>query len=75
MLRRIFGMERDETVAGWRELHNELNLYSLPDIIRMIKSRRMRWVGHVACIGRNVYGVLGGGGEARRKESARKTKM
>jgi hypothetical protein len=48
-------------------------LYSLPDIIRIIKSRRMTWVGHVVCIGRNVYGVLGG--EAGRKEIARKTKI
>jgi hypothetical protein len=49
-LRRIFGPERDEVTGGWRKLHNEElhNLYSSPSIIRMIKSRRMRWAGHVA---------------------------
>jgi hypothetical protein len=52
MLRRISGPKRDVT-GGWRKLHNEElhNLYSSPSIIRMIKSRRMRWAGHVACIG------------------------
>jgi hypothetical protein len=50
VLRRIFGLKRDEVVGGWRKLHNnELpNLYALPSIIRMRKSRRMRWAGHVA---------------------------
>jgi hypothetical protein len=50
MLTRIFGLKRDEIIGGWRKLHNvELhNLCTLPDVIRMIKSRRMRWVGHVA---------------------------
>jgi hypothetical protein len=50
MLRRIFGLKRDEVIGGWRKLHNENphNLYSSPSIIRMIKSRRMRWAGHVA---------------------------
>jgi hypothetical protein len=49
MLRRIFGPKRDEVTGGWRKLHNEElhNLYSSPSIIRMIKSRRMRWTGHV----------------------------
>jgi hypothetical protein len=49
-LRRIFGPKRDEVTGGWRKLHNEelRNLYSSPSIIRIIKSRRMRWVGHVA---------------------------
>jgi hypothetical protein len=55
-LRRIFGMKRDEVIASWRELHNEElhNLYSLQSmsIIREIKSKRIRWVGHVACRGR-----------------------
>jgi hypothetical protein len=48
--RRIFGTKRDEVTGGWRELHDkELhNLYSSPSLIRMIKSRRMRWAGHVA---------------------------
>jgi hypothetical protein len=50
VLRRIFGPKRDEVTGDWRKLHNEElhNLYSLPNIIRMIKSRRMRWAGHVA---------------------------
>jgi hypothetical protein len=54
VLRRIFRWKRDEVTAGWRKLHNsELrNLYSSPSIIRMIKSRRMRWAGHVAQMGR-----------------------
>jgi hypothetical protein len=45
------GLKRDEVTEGWRKLHNEElhNLYSSPSIIRMIKSRRMRWAGHVAC--------------------------
>jgi hypothetical protein len=47
--RRIFGLKRDEMARDWRKLHNEglHNLYSSPNIIRMIKSRRMRWAGHV----------------------------
>jgi hypothetical protein len=59
VLRRIFGPKRDEVTGGWRKLHNEElhNLYSSPNIIRMIKSRRMRWAGHVARMGenRNAY--------------------
>jgi hypothetical protein len=53
-LRRIFGPKRDEVTGGWRKLHNEElhNVYSSPSIIRMIKSRRMRWAGHVARMGR-----------------------
>jgi hypothetical protein len=48
VLRRIFGPKRDEVAGGWRKLRNEElhNLYSSPSIIRMIKSRRMRWTGH-----------------------------
>jgi hypothetical protein len=54
VLRRIFGLKRGEVTGEWRKLHNEeLNdLYSLPSIIRIIKSRRMRWAGHVARMGR-----------------------
>jgi hypothetical protein len=49
---RIFGPKRDEVIGGWRKLHNEglHNLYSFPSIIRMSKSRRMGWAGHVACM-------------------------
>jgi hypothetical protein len=70
VLRRIFGPKRDEVTAEWRKLHNEKlhNLYSSPDIIRQVKSRRMRWAGHVACIGeeRKVYKVLVGKPEGKR---------
>jgi hypothetical protein len=70
VLRRIFGPKRVEVTGEWRKLHNgELhNLYSTPDIIRQIKSRRMRWAGHVARIGegRNVYRVLVGKPEGKR---------
>jgi hypothetical protein len=70
VLRRIFGSKRDEVTGEWRNLHNEeLHiLYSSPDIIRQIKSRRMRWAGHVARMGeeRNVYRVLMGRPEVKR---------
>ncbi|KAJ4450954.1 hypothetical protein ANN_02389 [Periplaneta americana] len=63
-LRKIFGAKRDEVTEEWRKLHNaELHaLYSSPDIIRNIKSRRLRWAGHVALMGesRNAYRVLVG---------------
>jgi hypothetical protein len=54
VLRRKFGPKRDEVTGGWRKLHNEElhNLYSSPSMIRVIKSRRMRWVGHVERMGR-----------------------
>jgi hypothetical protein len=62
VLRGIFGPKWEEVTGEWRKLHNrELhNLYSSPDIIRQIKSRRMRWAGHVARMGegRNMYRVL-----------------
>jgi hypothetical protein len=70
VLRRIFGSKRDEVTGEWRKLHNdELNgLYSLPIIVRVIKSRRMRWVRHVARMGeeRGVYRVLVGKPEGKR---------
>ena len=53
VLRRVFGSKRGEVTAEWRNLHNELrDLYSLPNIVRVVKSRRMRWAGHVAQWGR-----------------------
>ena len=61
VLRRIFGPKRDEVTREWRKLHNEeLNLYCSPNIFRVMKSRRMRWAGHVARVRerRGVYRVL-----------------
>jgi hypothetical protein len=57
LLRRTFGPKGDEVTGEWRKLYNgELhNLYSSPDIIRQIKSRRMRWAGHVARMGRKKF--------------------
>jgi len=70
VLRGIFGPKRDEVTGQWRKLHNEeLNdLYCSPDIVQVIKSRRMRWAGHVACMGerRGVYRVLVGKPEGKR---------
>jgi hypothetical protein len=70
VLRRIFGPKRDEVTGEWRKLHNEEvhNLYSSPNIIRKVKSRRMRWAGHVARMGgeRKVYKVLVGKPEGKR---------
>jgi hypothetical protein len=63
-LRRIFGPKRDEVTGGWGKLHNEElhNMYSSPNIIKMMKSRRIRWTGHVARMGekRNVCRILVG---------------
>jgi hypothetical protein len=57
LLRRIFGSKRDEVTGGWRKLHAEElhNLYSSPSIIRMIKSRWMRWAGNVAWVGKKIH--------------------
>ena len=70
VLRRIFGPRRDEVTGEWRKLHNEeLNdFYSSPNIVRVIKSRRMRWAGHVAHMGegRGIYRVLVGKLEVNR---------
>jgi hypothetical protein len=64
VLSRIFGPKTDEVTGGWRKLHNEElhDLYSSSSIIRIIKSRRMRWAGHAARMGekRNSYGLLVG---------------
>jgi hypothetical protein len=68
--RRIFVPKRDEVTGEWRKLHNEelRDLYSSPSIIRIIKSRRMRWAGHVARMGerRNAYRLLVGKPEGKR---------
>jgi hypothetical protein len=72
VLRRIFGQKRDEVTREWKKLHNEelRNLYSSSSIIRIIKSRRMRWVGHVARMGkkRNAYRLLVGKPEGKRPQ-------
>jgi hypothetical protein len=64
VLTRIFQPKRDQVMGGWRKMHNEVfrDLNSSPSIIRIIKSRRMRWVGHVARMGerRNSYRLLVG---------------
>ena len=63
-LRRVFGPKRDEVTGEWRKLYNEelSDLYSLRNIVRLVKSRRMRWEGHVARMGegRGVHRVLVG---------------
>ena len=70
VLRRIFGPKRDEVTGEWRKLHiKELSdLYFLPNIVRVVKSRRMRWAGHVARMreGRGVHRVLVGKPEGKR---------
>ena len=64
VLRRVFGPKRDEVAGEWRKLHNEelSDLYSLPNIVWVVKSRRMRWAAHVARMGqgRGVHRVLVG---------------
>jgi hypothetical protein len=59
VLRRIFGPKRDEVIGGWRKLHEEElhNLYCSPRIIRIIKSRRMRWAGHVTYMERKLIPI------------------
>jgi hypothetical protein len=67
---RIFGLKGNEVTGEWRKLHNEglCDLYSSPSIIRIIKSRRKRWAGHVARMGekRNAYRLLVGKPEVKR---------
>jgi hypothetical protein len=64
VLRRVFGPKKDEVTGEWRKLHNEelRYLYSLPNIVRVVKSRRMRWAGHVVRMGegRGVHRALVG---------------
>ena len=70
VLRKVFAAKRDEVTGEWRKLHNEeLNdLYSLPNFVWVVKSRRMRWAGHVARMGeaRGVQRVLVGKPEGKR---------
>jgi hypothetical protein len=74
VLRRIFGLKRDEVTGEWRQLQNEElhNLYSAPGIIRTVKSRRILWTRHVAQMGEktNAYRLMVG----KRKETIRKIK-
>jgi hypothetical protein len=71
VLRGVFGPKRDQVTGEWRKLHNEEinDLYSLPNIVRVVKSRRMRWAGHVAHMGeeRGVHRVLVGKPEGKRQ--------
>jgi hypothetical protein len=64
VLRRLFGPNSDEVTRDWRKLHDEelYNLYILQNVVRMIKSRRLRWLEHVSFMGemRNVYRILDG---------------
>jgi hypothetical protein len=70
VLGRIFGPRRDEVTGEWRKPHNEEfhDLYSSPSIIRIMMSRRMRWAGHIARMGkqRNAYRLLVGKPEGKR---------
>jgi hypothetical protein len=70
VLRKIYGPKRDEVTENWRKLHNEElhNMYSSPDIIRQMKSRRMKWAGHVARMveKRKLYKLLVGKSERKR---------
>jgi hypothetical protein len=70
VLRRIFALERDEVMGEWRKLRNEelRDLYSLPNFVRIVKSRRMRWAGDVARMGKRrvVHGFLVGRPEGKR---------
>jgi hypothetical protein len=70
VLRKLFGPKRDEVKGEWRKLHNEdlNNLYSLPNIVRVVKSRRMRWAGYVARMREDkvVHRVLVGKPEGKR---------
>ena len=70
VLRRVFGPKRDEVTGEWRKLHNEQlsDLYSLPNIVRVVKSRKLRWAGYVARMGqgRGVHRVLVGKPDGKR---------
>ena len=70
VLRRVFGPKRDEVTGEWKKLHNEelRDLYSLPNIVQVVKSRRMTWAGHVAHMGeeRGVHRILVGKPEGKK---------
>ena len=78
-MRRVFGPKRDEVTVEWRKLHTEelSDLYSLPNIVRVVKSRRMRWAGHVARMrqGRGVHRVLVGKPEEKETTGETQTQM
>jgi hypothetical protein len=69
VLKRLFGSKRDEVTVKWRKLHNEElhDVYSSPNIVRVIKSRRMRWARHVARIGRREACIVFWWGNLREK--------
>jgi hypothetical protein len=75
VLRRIFGPKRDEVTGGWKKLHNEelFDFYFSPSIIRIIKSRRMRWAGQLPEWGKREMRI-GYWWKSRGKETTRKTK-
>ena len=79
MLRRVFGPKRAEVTGELRKLHKEelSDLYSLPNIVRVVKSRRMRWAGHVARMGegRGLYRVLVGKPEGKETTREAQTQM
>jgi hypothetical protein len=70
VIRRIFGTQMDEVTGEWEKLHSEEHhiLYSSPNIIRQISSRRLRWTGHMTCmgVGRKLYKVFVGKPEGQR---------
>jgi hypothetical protein len=79
VLRRIFGLKRDEVTGGRRKLHNEelRDLYCSPSIVRIIKSKRMKWAGHVARMGdkKNAYRLLVGKPERKRPLGRRRPRQ
>ena len=75
VLRRVFGPKRDEVKGEWIKLNNEelMDLYSLPNIVRVVKSRRMRWSGACSTYGGGERCAQGSSGETRRKEAIGET--
>jgi hypothetical protein len=76
LLKKIFGPKRDEVIGSWRKMHNEElhNLYCSPSLIRISKSRRIRWAGHVARMRekRNAHRILMGKPEGKRRPRRRR---